>query len=301
MFKTPSPGDFVLIGAKSAPFRDFYHGFLQLSFPAAFIGIVAAVLTINTVFALLYLFFGGIANADPNSFIDAFSFSMQTIATIGYGAMYPQSPAAKVISDMEALSGMMVTALATGLLFTKFSQTRATLSFTRNMVIAQHDGQPTLMFRVGNDRGNLIVEAQARLVLTRTETAANGSIFYRMHDLKLIRDRSISFIRSWNLMHTITPDSPLYGLSAKDLVEQEVEIVCAVVGIDDTSLQPIHARGTWRDSQILFAHRLKDMLAPQPNGKIHVYLNHFDEVEPEMSPAPIVNSPSPTAPQHESD
>lgn len=301
MFKAPAPDDFVLFGAKRAPFRDFYHGFLQLSFPAAFLGIVAAVLTINTAFALLYLFFGGIANADPNSFIDAFSFSMQTIATIGYGAMYPQSPAAKLISDMEALSGMMVTALATGLLFTKFSQTRATLSFTRNMVITQHDGQPTLMFRIGNERGNLIVEAQARLVLTRTETTSNGSLFYRMYDLKLIRDRSVSFTRSWNLMHTISPDSPLYGLNAEDLAKQEVEIVCAVVGIDDTSLQPIHGRWTWTDSQILFSHRLKDMLAPQANGKIHVYLNHFDEVEPEMSPALTVNSPSPTVPLHESD
>ncbi len=102
-----------------------------------------------------------------------------------------------------------------------------------------------------------------------------------MHDLRLLRKRSISFNGVWHLMHPITQDSPLFGMQSADLVAQEVEIACAVVGIDDTSLQPVHARHVWSDEQILFGHRLADMLEPQPDGKMHVHLSRFDAVVPE--------------------
>lgn len=278
--RPPEP-DIVLVGGRRAPFRDFYHAFLRLSFIAAFGFIVATIVGMNLVFASLYLAFGGVAHADPHSFIDAFSFSVQTMATIGYGAMYPDSPVAKMISNVEAISGLMVTALSTGLLFTKFSQTRATLTFASKAVICTHDGHPTLVMRIGNERANLIVEAQARVVLTRTERTAEGRLFYRMYDLKLVRDRSISFTGIWQLMHRITADSPLYALSAEELAEQEAEIACAVVGIDDTSLQPIHGRKVWGDKEILYGHRLADMLDPRPDGTLHVHLAKFDEVEPD--------------------
>ncbi len=284
-FQIPSPEpDIVIIGGRRAPFRDFYHRFLRLSFTSAFGLIVTAITAINLLFSMFYLSFGGIANAQPGSFIDAFSFSVQTMATIGYGAMYPESPVAKLVSDVEAIAGLMVTALSTGLLFTKFSQTRATLIFASRAVICIHDGYPTLVLRIGNERANLIVEAKARVVLTRTERTAEGRHFYRMYDLNLMRDHSISFTGIWQVMHRITADSPLFDLTAEALVEQEAEIACAVVGIDDTSLQPIHGRKVWSGTNILFGHRLADMLEPRPDGTLHVHLAKFDEVEPDPFP-----------------
>lgn len=276
--------DIVIIGARRPAFRDVYHRFLRLSFVSALVLLVTSIVAINLVFASFYMAFGGIANAAPGSFIDAFSFSVQTMATIGYGAMYPDSPAAKILSDIEAISGLMITALSTGLLFTKFSQTRPTLTFASRAVICMHDGVPTLVLRIGNERANLIVDAAARVVLTRTERTVEGRHFFRMYDLKLIRDRSISFTGIWQVMHPITPDSPLYGKSPEDLLAQEVEIACAVVGIDDTSLQPIHGRKVWADNEILFGHRLADMLEPRPDGKLHVHLDRFDGVEEDKVP-----------------
>ncbi len=276
--------DIVIIGARRSAFRDVYHRFLRLSFVSALALIIAAIVGLNLLFAVAYMASGGIAHAAPGSFIDAFSFSVQTMATIGYGAMYPDSPAAKILSDIEAISGLMITALSTGLLFTKFSQTRATLTFASRAVICMHDGVPTLVLRIGNERANLIVDAAARVVLTRTERTAEGRHFFRMYDLKLIRDRSISFTGIWQVMHPITPDSPLYGKKPEDLLAQEVEIACAVVGIDDTSLQPIHGRKVWSDGQILFGHRLADMLEPRADGKLHVHLDRFDGVEEDKLP-----------------
>ncbi len=278
--------DIVVVGGTRAPFRDVYHAFLRLTFVEALALILGGIIGINVLFALAYLATGGIANAAPGSFVDAFSFSMQTIVTIGYGQMYPASGAAKLVSDVEAMSGLMITALSTGLLFTKFSQTRATLTFAKRAVVCIQDGIPTLIMRIGNERANLIVEAQARVVLTRTERTAEGRLFYRMYDLKLVRDRSISFTGIWQVMHRITLESPLYGATSADLAAQEAEIACAVVGIDDTSLQPIHGKKVWSDADILFGHRLADMLDPQPDGKLWVHINRFDDVEPDPTPAP---------------
>jgi inward rectifier potassium channel len=274
----PLPPNIVLVGQKRAFFRDLYHEFLQRSILQAIGLILAGIVVINTVFACLYLAFGGVANAQPGSFLDAFSFSIQTLVTIGYGSMYPESVAAKVLSDVEALTGLVVTAVATGLLFTKFTQTRATVYFTKKVVITPFEGVPTLMFRVGNERGNLIVDAQARLVLNRTEKTAEGHTFYRMYDLALVRDHSISFTRSWTVMHTITPTSPLYGMGPAELKAQEVEIACSVVGIDDTSLQPVHGRVEWEDTDILFGYRLADLIRHLPDGRLEADARRFDEV-----------------------
>jgi len=279
----PSDPSVRVVGEKGAPLRDLYHIFLLLSLPQAIGLIVAGILVINTIFALVYMGLGGVTNMAPGSFLDAFSFSMQTLATIGYGTMSPESPAAKLLSDAEAVVGLVVTALATGLLFTRFSRPPGTLRFTRNAVITQHDGQPTLIFRVGNERGNLIVEAQARVVLMRTETTVEGKLFYRMIDLPLVRDRSIHFTRSWTLMHRIDEQSPLHRLSAVELAAQEIEITCSIVGVDNISLQPTHGRHTWDDKAILIGYHLADLLRPLPDGTVEANVARFDEVEPDGS------------------
>lgn len=278
----PNPG-LRVVDAWRSPLHDLYHGYLRLPLGWAVAVIVGVVLAINAVFTVIYLISGGIENAAPGSVLDAFSFSVQTLVTIGYGAMYPASPAAKLISDVEAITGLLVTAVATGLVFTRFARPRGTIRFTSRAVITPMNGVPTLVFRVGNDRGNLIFEAQARVVLTRTEQTLEGRVFYRMLDLQLSRDRSLHFARSWTLLHPITEASPLFGMDAARLKAEEIELTCAIVGIDDTSLQPIHARKTWYDHEILFGHRLVDLLRELPDGSLEADGRRFDEVEPDGS------------------
>src|SRR5204863_9261444 len=121
--------------------------------------IVVLYFALNAAFAALYMAVGGIANARPGSFADAFFFSIQTMGTIGYGGMMPASRAANLVVSVESVVGLLVTALATGLVFSKFSRSAARIRFSRRVVITPMDGLPTLVFRVGNERSNFVVEA----------------------------------------------------------------------------------------------------------------------------------------------
>lgn len=281
MARPPVETGVTLVGDDRSPLLDLYHTYLRLGMAQAIGVIVLGLLLINTAFALVYMVTGGIANARPGSFLDAFSFSMQTLATIGYGAMYPDSAAAKIVSNIEAAAGLLTTAVATGLVFTRLTRPATTLRFTSHVVITRHDGQPTLLCRVGNDRGNLVVDATARLVFMRRELDASGAPFYRMIDLQLVRDRSISFTRSWTLMHRVTKDSPLWGATPERLLAEEAEISALVVGTDDTSLLPLHARAQWSDEHIRLNHRMADLLRHLPDGTLEADVRRFDMVEPD--------------------
>lgn len=274
MPRKPLDPDIVIVGDEHRLFADLYHRFLEMGFGGAMLSIVLAIVAVNTFFALVYLATGGVANAEPGSFLDTFSFSMQTLATIGYGGMYPASATAKLVSDAESLVGMMVTALATGLVFTRFAQTRLALRFTSKIVVCQLHGVPALVCRVGNVRANLVVEARARMVLVRNEPEPDGAPFYRVLDLPLVRSESIVFTRSWTLMHRITPDSPLYGMDPEKLEAQEAEITASLVGVAETSLQTVHARRTWKSGDILIGYKLAD-------GRLEADTRRFDQVVPE--------------------
>jgi inward rectifier potassium channel len=273
-----TPAEIRVIGARRTVFRDIYHRFLRAPWWGALLGISAAFLLLNAGFALFYLALGGIANARPGSFADAFYFSVQTMGTIGYGAMYPISPAANGLVVAEAVVGLVVTALATGLTFAKFSQSNARIVFTREVTIALMDGVPTLSFRVGNERGNQIIEATVRVVLIRTERTREGSTFYRMYDLPLSRERTPALSRSWVAMHPITPGSKLHDQTPATLKESEVELIVTLVGTDDTSFQPVHARHRYTDDQIIWGARHVDVIHEDEAGQLVLDLRKFHEI-----------------------
>jgi inward rectifier potassium channel len=280
----------LVTGTKSAPFRDLYHRFLRLPWWAALTSIVVVFLGFNALFASLYRAIGGVANARPGSFADAFFFSVQTMGTIGYGSMYPVTTATNLLVVAEAVVGLLVTALSTGLVFAKFSQSSARIVFSRHVTITPWDGVPTLMFRVSNERGNQIVEAQIRVVLTKTERTREGMTFYRLIDLPLVRDRSPAFTRSWSVMHTIGPSSILHGHTPESLKQIEAELLVSVVGVDDTSLQPVHARCTYADHEILWGARPVDVLIEREDGRLVLDMTRFHEV---METEPTEHFPYP--------
>jgi inward rectifier potassium channel len=237
-------------------------------------------LAVNLAFACAYYLTGGIAGANPTSFLDSLSFSVQTLATIGYGVMHPQSHTATTVMIVESAVGIVFTALATGLVFAKFSRATARVGFTSQAVITQHDGKPTLMFRVGNQRSNMIVEAQIKVSAGLIRVTSEGDTFYRMYDLKLARDRQGGMRRGWTVMHFIDESSPLYGLDAAGLEKSECELEIALTGLDDVTMQTVYAIKYYTDKDIRFDHKFKDTLKTLPNGDLLVDLRNFDVIVP---------------------
>jgi inward rectifier potassium channel len=201
------------------------------------------------------------------------------MGTIGYGAMYPTSTAANLLVVFESIVSLVVTALATGLVFAKFSRPSARIMFSKQVVISQMNGVPTLMFRIGNERGNRIVDAQLRAMVSRDEITKEGHRIYRLLDLKLVRERTLSLSRSFSVMHVIDETSPFHGQDAKSIAEQDFELSVMLVGLDDISMQTIHASYLYFVPQILWNMRHTDILTEQADGSFILDLNKFHDVE----------------------
>lgn len=202
------------------------------------------------------------------------------MATIGYGSMYPRTDYANIIVAIQALFGLWGVAMVTGLAFARFSKPTARVIFSRVAVIAPFNGVPTLMYRTANQRFNQILEAQQRATLIRDEVTLEGEVMRRFYDLELLRSQSPIFALTWTVMHAIDENSPLYKLTAKDLVEQQAEIVITLTGLDETVSQTIHARHSFVASEILWDLRFVDIISRTPAGKRVVDYTRFHEVKP---------------------
>jgi inward rectifier potassium channel len=283
-----------VVGARPTYFGDLYHSFLRMTWTWTIALLSAGFMIINGAFALLYMAVGGIAHARPGSFWDAFNFSVQTLGTIGYGVMYPETDAANALVLTESVVSVVVTALATGLVFAKFARPVGRLAFSRHAVVSAMDGVPTLQFRVGNERGNSIVEATVKVALVRTVKTKEGSSFYRMIDLKLVRDRSPAIARSWTVLHTIDEASPLSGCGPEQMAREDAELLVSVSGTDDTSYQPVFARHTYEHMSIKYGARFVDVLSETPDGDLVLDVRRFHDIV-QVEPAHPPTSAGPGA------
>jgi inward rectifier potassium channel len=272
---------FWMIGDERMILRDAYHSFLRARWSTAITLIAAGLVAVNVIFAALYEIVGGVENARPGSFWDAFVFSVQTLGTIGYGVMNPRSDAANSIMMVESVTGVIVIALVTGLVFAKFSRATARVAFTSRAVITMHDGRRTLMFRVGNRRSNVIVEAHVRLIAAMLTKTAEGRNFYKMHDLPLVRDRMAGMRRGWTVMHVIDEASPLHGKDAAALAAAELEIEVSLIGFDDVTMQTVHSLHQYGDRDVVHDHSFVDTMRLLPNGDLVVDLRQFDSIVPD--------------------
>jgi inward rectifier potassium channel len=261
--------------------RDPYH--LLLTIPwTAFLALIAGLyVATNTLFALAYLAGGDcIENARPGYFLDAFFFSVQTLASIGYGAMYPKTTYANTIVTIEAMAGLVGIAVMTGLAFARFSRPTARVLFSHVAVITPHEGVPTLMFRAANERRNQILEAQMRVYLMRDEVTAEGQFMRRFHDLKLLRSQTPSFMLSWSAMHPIDEYSPLYGMTPESLIQTKTTLVISLSGIDETVAQVVHARHNYSANDILWNYRFVDIIHYTDEGHRYIDYNEFHDILP---------------------
>jgi inward rectifier potassium channel len=272
-------GDGPIHGAPTGAFEDLYHFLVTSSWPAL-VALIAATFTVaNLVFALGYYLDGGIENARPGSFTDAFFFSVQTMATIGYGKMVPVSMFTNILVSIEALSGLVALALMTGLVFAKFSRPTARVRFSRYVVIGPRDGVSSLMIRMANQRADRIVEANIHAVFARQETTAEGESIRRFYDLGMTRNVSSLFVLSWTAVHRIVPGSPLFGETRESLADSEPQIVVSITGLDEVFSQTIHARHAYGLDEIIWGARFADVLVRHPDGSQSVDYTHFDDVE----------------------
>jgi inward rectifier potassium channel len=274
-------GRFQVVGLNAwwSYWRDPYH--LLLTIPwHGFVALIAVTyFSTNALFALLYLAGGdSIANATPGSFWDHFFFSVQTLASIGYGAMYPKTFYANTIVTIEAMLGLVGLALMTGLAFARFSRPTARVVFSENMVIAPHEGIPTLIFRAANKRRNQILEAQLNVYLLRDEITTEGQYLRRIHDLRLVRNQTPGFTLTWLALHPIDESSPLYGVSAEALVETNATIIVTLNGIDETVSQVVHARHNYAPQDVLWNYRFVDLVQKTSDGHRYIDYKYFHDV-----------------------
>jgi inward rectifier potassium channel len=261
--------------------REPYHLLLTIPWTGFLSLTVLSYVVTNAIFALLYLAQpASIANAKPGSFLDAFFFSVQTLASIGYGAMYPQTVYANTLVTVEAMVSLVGIALLTGLAFARFSRPTARVAFSRAAVIAPYEGAPTLMLRAANQRRNQIVEAQVRLYLMRDEVSAEGQFMRRFYELKLLRSRTPSFTLSWMMLHTIDEYSPLYGATPESLAQMKAALVASLTGVDETISQAVHARHTYIAQDILWNHRFVDIFHETADGHRYIDYTQFHDVVP---------------------
>ena len=253
--------EFVKVNTDAWQWRDIYRWLLGLNWPQFALFVGAVYVGLNLFFAVLY-------SIDPNSvagrtstswFLDCFFFSVQTLATVGYGHMYPQTLYGHMVSTVEIMTGIFLIAVMTGLIFVRFSRPVARVVFSRSMVIGPLNGKPTLMVRVGNENHHSMVEAKFRIMYSYDKQLAEGGDFRYFHDLKLHFDQITVFPAALTLRHEIDEKSPLHGKTIESLETGRALFFVSVVGIDPVIAAEVQTQKdyTWRDVQ--FGHRFVEI------------------------------------------
>ncbi|MES2125908.1 MAG: ion channel [Pseudomonadota bacterium] len=270
------------VGGQGWYWTDLYHWMLAMSWPRFFALVGGLYLVTNLLFAtLLFIVPGSVNNARPGEFLDVFFFSIETLATVGYGFMNPASAYGHVVASCEILVGMLEVAVVTGLMFARFSRPSSRILFSRVAVIAKFNGTPTLMIRTGNERNNLILEATVRASIVRRESTLEGQEFTRFYDLPLERNSTSVFALSWTVMHRIDEHSPLFGRSAEDLLAEGATLMVSISGMDDTLNDFVHARYSYGPDELLYGRRFVDILSER-DGEVRLLdFDKFHDTIPE--------------------
>ncbi len=263
-----------------------YHLLLTISW-TGFLGVVSAsYLALNLAFALAYLacgpdaLLGAGAAMLGGSFSRAFFFSIQTFATIGYGQIAPNGMAANLVVTVEALVGLMYQALATGLLFARFTRPTAALLFSRNAVVGPYGAGEGLMFRIANQRRNEIIELGAQVLFSAMESDGRGGTVRRYAPLALERNKVTFFPLSWTIVHPIDESSPLAGRTREDLERAEAEILVLLSGVDEALEQTVHVRSSYRADEIVWHARFQSMyLQADARSRVAVDISRVHEIE----------------------
>ena len=273
--------EFTKKGVSRFDLRDPYHLAITLTWPQFLAALFALYLFVNTVFATLFwLAPGSVVNARPGSFIDVLFFSIETLATVGYGDMYPATLYGRVVASSEILCGLAFTAILTGLTFVRFSRPRAKLIFAANPVVATHNGKPTLMLRIGNGRTGLLTDAAAKLNVSVMTTA--GKLFRSAQELRLERAHIPAFPLSWTLMHVLDERSPLHGFDTAQFIAADARVFVTVEARDPALATVVHDFRNYTPEDICFGMRYADVVTTAEDGTLVVDLTRIGALEADV-------------------
>jgi len=275
--------EFKKKGVSRFDLRDPYHLAVALTWPQFLAALLALYLSVNVVFAILFwLVPGSVANARPDSFSDAFFFSIETLATVGYGKMYPATLHGHMVASIEIVCGLAFTAVLTGLTFVRFSRPRAKLIFAANPVVAMHNGKPTLMVRIGNGRAAVLADARAQLNVLLTETTTEGKVFHRAQELQLERAHIPIFPLFWTLMHVLDERSPLNGYDAARAVKANAQVLVAIEARDPTLATTVHDIRNYPAEDVRFGMRYTEAVTTARDGTPVLDLTAIGALEPDV-------------------
>ncbi|MBU6140061.1 MAG: ATP-sensitive inward rectifier potassium channel 10 [Proteobacteria bacterium] len=265
-------------GVKKFLRSDFYATSVSSSWLRLIVTIIILYTLLNSIFAGLYLLEdGAIENAKSGSFADAFFFSVQTLATIGYGKMAPATNFANILVTVEALTGLAGLAVATGVIYSKISLPSARILFGNRAIFSLHKNVNCLSFRLGNLRNNPIADPLIKAVLIIDEELADGSIRRAFHDLVLIRNNVPLLMPSWTLRHQIIESSPLFGMTKEEMRKKNIEVIVSLVGFDETISQTVHAHHSYIADEIEHGKNFVDIISFDKRGRAHVDYKKFHD------------------------
>ncbi len=272
-----------MLGMKTRIFDDFSHRSMTASWPVFVAGAVLVFLLLNGLFALAY-YLGDdpVANVPPGSFAHDLYFSIETISTVGYGDLHPQTHYGHIVASVEMFTGLFYAGVLTGLIFARFARPRARVLFADKIVVAKHEGALALMVRMANERRNTISNATAKLWIVRAADA-DGQYFRAITELPLLRHESPVFMLSWTIFHRIDAASPLAGLSAEDYVRLSASFIVIIDGFDENSAQMVRARHEYSYGDVRIGERYVDILAADEDGGLTLDYGKFHDTEPQVS------------------
>jgi inward rectifier potassium channel len=271
-------------GMKPLESLSLYHYLLTVSWPKFMGLVVAGYLVINTGFGLAYLACGPEAlrgatvdEMGGSGFLRAFFFSVETFATIGFGHLFPAGLAANVVVTVESLVGLLGFALATGLLFARFSRPTARIVFSQRALIAPYGGGTAFEFRIVNSRSNQLIEVECQVLFTRV--ASQGGVRH-FAPLALERRKVTFFPLAWTVVHPIDRSSPLFGLTHADLTASNAEFLVLLTGFDETFSQTVHTRSSYKPEELVWGASFKNMFnPPAPEGGISIDIGRLHDYE----------------------
>lgn len=270
-------------GGAAFDWRDPYYLALAVGWRGFALLFLAAELGINLAFAALYLVQPGcVANLPPGSFTSAFFFSMETLATVGYGVMAPATLYGHVVASTEIIGGVAFTAIMTGLTFVRFSRPRSQLTYAGHAVIARHNGQPTLMLRVANPRDTPLMDATARLHVLLREVSHEGEVFRRPIELALVRAHMPMLVLTWTLMHRIGPDSPLARYTSELMSGEDLRLILSLRMFDPTLGAEVRDIRTYDAEAVLFKTRFVSAVSVDKQGRTIADLRRVGTTEPDV-------------------
>jgi len=275
--------EFKKKGVSRFDLRDPSRLAAALTWPQFLAALLALYLLVNVVFATLFwLVPGSAANARPGSFADALFLSIETLATVGYGEMYPATLYGRVVAAIEIVCGLGFTAIVTGLTFVRFSRPRAKLIFAANPVVAMHNGKLTLMVRIGNGHAAVLTDGAAKLNIFFYDTTPEGKPFRRAQELRLERAHIPVFTIFWTLMHVLDERSPLHGYDAARAIETDARVFVTLEARDPTLATVVNDIRYYAPRDIRFGMRYADAVSTAQDGTPVADLTRIGALEPDV-------------------